>query len=607
MRMSGIGRNAVLAGGALIALGAAPAQAREVHATPTGTGKDCTEAQPCSIVGAQTLSRRLLLRGETVEVVLAGHFELAAPIVLDARDSGRNGRPAVWRAAAGKEAVLDASRPITGIASGSTIVLKTRPGDRLTGLYRDGRIAPLSGTKECNDCTITKEGVILPREGWGNLKPGAIVTLHARWRDFHCRVTAVEGTLVRTVQPCWHNSWIDSKNGWRNASPFGKGYTGVQSFRNVAPETQAYAKETYAIDLATRTLTYRQTEDKKRLAELGEPKFRIATNERLFIIRGTRAQPTHDIAIRGLRFTGTGWDQSLTDDGYVSLQAGYYIAGRGKEKLRDDGEGHEHVPAAVDVSYATRIAVTDSVFSNMGAAGISLGAGVSKSSVDRSRFFYLGGSAIFAGLTTIPARVGGDTLSDVRIVGNDVWRVAEIYRDNVGITVGYVHGLNLASNWIHDVPYSGLSVGWGWNYAGEAPNHRDIRIERNRIDHVMRELHDGGGIYTQGVSTPGSVITANYVDMRGAGDGNGIYLDEKSTNFDVQRNVVLGSWISSWSTWSKNLNITRNWTDTRGTEHYPGPTKNWKGNWPNIVILPPHAVEVVNASGPDAAQSEPSS
>ncbi|MEV0112424.1 hypothetical protein AB0H77_04075 [Streptomyces sp. NPDC050844] len=72
----------------------------------------------------------------------------------------------------------------------------------------------------------------------------------------------------------------------------------------------------------------------------------------------------------------------------------------------------------------------------------------------------------------------------------------------MGIWAGYEAGSVVDHNTIDDLPYSGISVGWGWNQP-EAQKSvlRDNRITNNRITNVMRvehAQHDGGAIYTQG-------------------------------------------------------------------------------------------------------------
>jgi len=86
------------------------------------------------------------------------------------------------------------------------------------------------------------------------------------------------------------------------------------------------------------------------------------------------------------------------------------------------------------------------------------------------------------------------------------------------------------------------SVAGGGAYAVQGPaNHQptaccENRITSNHIHHVMRELQDGGGIYTLG-NQPGTIIAGNHIhDNRGT--PGGIYLDEGSGFIEITGNLV---------------------------------------------------------------------
>ena len=64
----------------------------------------------------------------------------------------------------------------------------------------------------------------------------------------------------------------------------------------------------------------------------------------------------------------------------------------------------------------------------------------------------------------------------------------------------------------------------------------DDRITNNHIHHVMRELHDGGAIYTLG-NQPGTLIAGNHIHDNSGGPG-GIYLDEGSGFIEITGNRV---------------------------------------------------------------------
>ena len=98
----------------------------------------------------------------------------------------------------------------------------------------------------------------------------------------------------------------------------------------------------------------------------------------------------------------------------------------------------------------------------------------------------------------------------------------------VGVFAGYTEGTRIAHNEICRLPYSGISVGWGWgeeDAGGGGYNQphrydtptpaRNNRIEMNHLHHLMHPMMDGGGIYTLG-NQPGTIIRGNHIhDNRG--------------------------------------------------------------------------------------------
>jgi hypothetical protein len=147
------------------------------------------------------------------------------------------------------------------------------------------------------------------------------------------------------------------------------------------------------------------------------------------------------------------------------------------------------------------------------------------------------------------------------IMNNYISHIGIDYQSSVGIFGGYTEGLYIAHNEISDVPYSGITVGWGWSNA--LTSAKDNRIVHNYVHDVMQKLHDGAVLYTLSAQ-PGSVIKGNYVDH--GTDPGGIYLDQGSSYFTVTGNVV--SHISQWLklTSANNINniIQLNYVDTAG-------------------------------------------
>jgi len=106
----------------------------------------------------------------------------------------------------------------------------------------------------------------------------------------------------------------------------------------------------------------------------------------------------------------------------------------------------------------------------------------------------------------------------------------------------YANYCAIENNVIHDGNYSGISVGWKWDYSYHITH--DISIKNNLVyDIGQGVLSDLGGIYTLGTQ-PGTVIENNVIHdvtahyENGTTYGFGIYLDQGSSYMTVKSNLV---------------------------------------------------------------------
>ncbi len=110
----------------------------------------------------------------------------------------------------------------------------------------------------------------------------------------------------------------------------------------------------------------------------------------------------------------------------------------------------------------------------------------------------LGAGGVFLGLKTLE---NDRTLLTQRnrLLDNHIHNGGKIFHSAIGVWIGQSPFNRLIHNHIHDLYYSGISVGWRWGYGGS--NGYGNIIEWNHIHDIGKGmLSDMGGIYCLGVA-----------------------------------------------------------------------------------------------------------
>ena len=111
----------------------------------------------------------------------------------------------------------------------------------------------------------------------------------------------------------------------------------------------------------------------------------------------------------------------------------------------------------------------------------------------------------------------------------------------MGIWLGFAAETVVTHNVVADSAYTGISVGWSWST--HPSSSRANHIDFNHIYDVMKQLGDGGGIYTLGFQ-PQSTIRGNLIHAvrrsryNHAAPNNGIFFDQGSKGYVVEGNVI---------------------------------------------------------------------
>lgn len=520
-----------------------------------------TEAEPFASLAKARDAVREANKTATEDVTVylhGGTYALAKPLVLDARDSGCDGHKVVYKAIAGETPVISGGKAITGWTRDGDKRWKARTGAAdLRQLYVNGVRAQRArgdapeGMDRYGDLQFVDgdAGHTAPGEAMADWRNQADIEFgyYNSWGHMICKVRSIERDGNGGVKIAMQQPWFmlcSRKEGVQATLP---------AYIENAFELLDEPGEWY-LDKPSHTIYYipRDGEDMET-AVVTAPVL-----ETLVALRGTLDRPVHDVGFEGITFAEATW-LSPNRIGHADEQANFTFTPTNIFQ-RDNNLVNVHneymkSPANVVLHAAQSIRFVRCVFTRLGGAGLDIETGSRDNAVVGCRFTDISGSAVQIG-DVQPADHHPD---DPRLIvqGNQVTNclidgIGVEYQDSVGVFGGYVRDTLVAHNEIRNLPYSGMSIGWGWGeedaggggyenvpfrYSTATPCGNN-RIECNHIHDVMLLRNDGGGIYMLG-NQEGTVIRANHIhDCNKGGGPGGIYLDEGSGFIEITANTV---------------------------------------------------------------------
>ena len=335
-------------------------------------------------------------------------------------------------------------------------------------------------------------------------------------------------------------------------------------------------------DIGTHRLYYQPRQASEDGRPGGEAAAVVPVLETLVELVGTADHPVRDVTFRGITFSHTTWMRP-SEKGHVPLQAGMYLVEAYKLRPQADRPNNHKLDnqgwlgraaAAVELRHAENACFDRCRFSHLGGTGLDYVVGCHGGTVSRCRFDDIAMNALVVGsfspegLETHRPYAPADNrevCSRQTIVNSEFHNVANEDWGCLAIAAGYVSGINIDHNTIHHVPYTAISVGWGWNRDSVCMGNN--RIHANLIYDYARHTYDCAGVYTLG-NQPGSIVSENVV-----------------------RDIAHPSYVHDPDHWfylytdegSSNITVRDNWTPSeKFLQNANGPGNTWLNNGPQV-------------------------
>ncbi len=497
-------------------------------AAPTADHRDGPFA---SLTRARDEVRKLKATNAVTVCLRGGVYRLQEPFEIGPQDSGTAASPIVYEAIPGERPVLSGGRAITGFlangplweteipevkagrwyfrqlfVNGQRRARARSPNDgyfRTAGFFPGPKIG--EGTAYARDRFKFAPGDLRP---WDRFADVNLVLMYSWETSIHplksVDVASNVVTLAAPMKEWWGLGYWEKKQRYyvENAREFldqpGEWYlnreTGVLSYWPM-PGEKIETAEIVA----------------PQLTEL----LRIAGD-------ADKGQFVEHVTFRGLAFHHADW--ILDPKGNSSTQAAV------------------EVPAPVIADGALNCVIEKCEVAHVGTYGVWFRRGCKDCRIQQNRLFDLGAGGIRVGEDRM-AQADVAESSRVLVDNNHIFDGGHVYAAGVGIWVAQSSHDTISHNDIHDLLYSGMSIGWNWGLETNRTHHNVI--EQNHVhDLVHGVLSDAGLIYCLGVS-PGSVIRNNVFHDIWPYDKPeiawGIYLDAQCGCYLVESNLVFNT------------------------------------------------------------------
>lgn len=572
--------------------------------SPTGKGSAFTKANPGSLFSVRNKIKTInkSMTGDIVVSLRGGTYYLDSTFFLRTADGGSNEFSVIYRAASGEQPHLSGGRLVTGwTTAGKGIYKAAYSGPGFRQLYVNSQRAVRA--REPNMTNPHNFGPhlridSLDRNGkrisvvaneirkWNGLREVEMIVRH-HWDHAVYRIDRFEtsggDTWVYFREP------ENSREDWKSTCCPGWDAGQLYHYEN-SIDLLDVPGEWFLDREAKQVYYYPLPGENMQTAEVVAP----VLNSVLQIDGGSY------LRFNGLVFEHTNWD--MPDEARIGIQSG-----------TREGWSESPIRGGILVSRAHNLRFTGNIVRFFGGVGIEFSHSTHNNIIEGNLITDIAGNGIQAYINMDRAPKGNIPLDQQcrndSIIDNYITRCGLDYTGACGINATFVNSYVIEHNEAWDVPYSAISIGWGWTDKPTILGNNMVRY--NNLHHFGQYQDDGAAIYSLS-SSPGSQYSYNYVHDGVEDEWTekyaweptpilaGLYLDNGSASVmlekNVVRNVILGFFASNQP---NHDNIYQNNWYSGNTRIKMADTNTFKENTPvSGDEWPSEALDIMKAAGP---------
>lgn len=297
--------------------------------------------------------------------------------------------------------------------------------------------------------------------------------------------------------------------------------------------------------------------------------------EDLIKIEGSNERKAKNIIFENVTFAHSAYAEA-TKDGLINRQADYFY--------KDDTESSK-MRGQITIKNAEGIQFKNCIFTCLGSAAVDIYDGVSNVLIEGNLFKNIAGGGVIVGSIELAKSSTTEKIcTDIEISNNVFRNIGFEYFCQTAVSVYYANTISITHNDMKNMPYLGISLGWGWGDEN-VRTCGGIEVSNNRIVSVMEKLYDGGHIYTLGPLRD-TLITENYMESSTCSQFGGVYTDQGSGYMHITDNVIIDcqNWFFTGLNKTHDLYVSGNMSDSasyikRGEDNYYEDAVDLRRGW----------------------------